>query len=43
MFKKIDDALIFKNNSVKNEQILVIFGTQDPNEMSHRMIINVSL
>jgi len=38
-----NDTLIFKkNNLVKNELILIIFGVQIPEEMSHQMIINVS-
>jgi len=32
-FLKSDDTLILKNNSVKNEPILVIFGTENPEEM----------
>jgi len=34
--------LIFKNNLVKNELILAIFGVQNPEETSHQTIINVS-
>jgi len=40
--QKNNDILVFKNNSVKNEPILVIFGIWNPKEMSHQMIINIS-
>jgi len=30
VFQKSDDILILKNNSVKNEPILVIVSTQNP-------------
>jgi len=40
--QKNEDTLIFKNNSVKNEPILVIFGARNPEETSHQTIINVS-
>jgi len=41
-FKKAMTPWFFKNHSVKNEPILVIFGTQNPEETSHQMIISVS-
>jgi len=40
--KKAMTPWFFKNNSVKNELILVIFGVQNLEETSHQRIINVS-
>jgi len=42
VFRKKRMHHFLKNNSVKNKPILVIFGTQNPEETSHQMIINVS-
>jgi len=41
-FKKVMTPWFFKNNSVKNELILMIFGAQNSKEKTLKTIINVS-